>query len=201
MLQSRSLCSRARKKSDDLTTAIVLAGTSFPASAGADLHSLRGGLLVRPSKLSSIDPHAMQDHGEPAGECYLGKLGAAPFGNSHSPATQGWPAAVMHEHMGRLIKRGTHHLVTTAADMTVIIDLSGTMATWREAKMSPHVARACEPLRHIDAGPICERHDHSDTRCRHQSTTHRIAASRCPRHAVKTAELIQEYTAHAQQRL
>src|SRR6516165_7329084 len=30
----------------------------------------------------------------------------------------------MHEHMGRLIKRGTHHLVTTAADMTVIIDLS-----------------------------------------------------------------------------
>ena len=36
MLQARSLRSRARKKSDDLTTAIVLAWTSFPASAGTE---------------------------------------------------------------------------------------------------------------------------------------------------------------------
>ena len=42
-----------------------------------------------PAELGFIDPHAMQDHGELAGECNLGKLGAAPFGNSHCPATQG----------------------------------------------------------------------------------------------------------------
>ena len=34
MLQARSLRSRARKKSDDLTTAIVLAGTSFSRLCG-----------------------------------------------------------------------------------------------------------------------------------------------------------------------
>jgi hypothetical protein len=62
MLQARSLRLRARKKSDDLTTAIVLAGTSFPASAGTEnLCSLRGSLLVRPSKFGSTDPHTMQD--------------------------------------------------------------------------------------------------------------------------------------------
>ena len=31
MLKARSLCSNARKKSDDLTTATVPAGTAFPA--------------------------------------------------------------------------------------------------------------------------------------------------------------------------
>ena len=65
MLQARSLRSRVRKKSDDLTTAIVLAGTSFPAFAGTeDLCSLRGCLLVRPSELCCVDPHAMQDDRE-----------------------------------------------------------------------------------------------------------------------------------------
>ena len=67
--------------------------------------------------------------------------------------------------------------------------------------MSSNVARACEPLRHIDAGPICQRNDYTDTRYRHQAATYSIIASRCPRHAIKTAELIQEHTAHPQQRL
>ena len=31
MLKARSLCSNARKESDDLTTATVPAGTTFPA--------------------------------------------------------------------------------------------------------------------------------------------------------------------------
>src|SRR5215831_13142551 len=65
--------------------------------------------------------------------------------------------------------------------------------------MSSDVARACEPLRQIDARPICESNDHTDTRHRHQSAAYGIIASRCPCHAIKTAELIQEHTAHPQQ--
>jgi hypothetical protein len=34
-----------------------------------------------------------------------------------------------------LIKRGAHHLISAAADMTVIIQLPRTIATWRQAKM------------------------------------------------------------------
>jgi hypothetical protein len=74
MLQARSLRSRARKKSDDLTTAIVLAGTSFPALAGTEnLCSLRGSLLLlRPTKIGSVDPHAMQDDRDLARQGDLG---------------------------------------------------------------------------------------------------------------------------------
>src|SRR5215813_11751878 len=94
MLQSRFLCSRARKKSDDLTTAIVLAGTSFPASAGADLHSLRVSLLVRPGELSSIDPHAMQDNRELARDGDLGLAEPISLGQPHASGEMDWSGRI-----------------------------------------------------------------------------------------------------------
>src|SRR5215831_9785870 len=60
-------------------------GRLFPLSAGADLHSLRGGLLVRPSKLSSIDPHAMQDDRELARDGDLGLAKPISLGQPHAP--------------------------------------------------------------------------------------------------------------------
>src|SRR2546428_7182538 len=54
---------RARKKSGDLTTAIVPAGTSFPARAGtlsAPYSELRGGLLRRPDALGPVGPHPVK---------------------------------------------------------------------------------------------------------------------------------------------
>ena len=62
--------------------------------------------------------------------------------------------------------------------------------------MSSNVPRACEPFRHIDAGPICERHDHTHTRHRHEATTRSVIASRLNRHAIEVTKLIQEHTAH-----
>src|SRR2546429_5413492 len=55
---------RARKKSGDLTTAIVPAGTSFPARAGTlctPYCELRGRLLRRPAELGPVDPHSEQN--------------------------------------------------------------------------------------------------------------------------------------------
>src|SRR5262249_54318197 len=77
---------KSSQKSDDLTTAIVLAGTSFPASAGADLHSLRVSLLVRPGELSSIDPHAMHDNRELARDGDLGLAEPISLGQPHAPS-------------------------------------------------------------------------------------------------------------------
>src|SRR6476620_7535377 len=53
----------ARKKSDDLTTATVPAGTTFPPCRGIPVISLcvlGGDLLRRPVELRSVDPHAVQ---------------------------------------------------------------------------------------------------------------------------------------------
>src|SRR5213080_4735221 len=75
MLQAQSLLLRARKKSGDLTTAIVPAGTSFPAvlREPCDLVcSLRGDLLLRPVELGSVDPHAVQNDRELARDGYCG---------------------------------------------------------------------------------------------------------------------------------
>src|SRR5262249_13039454 len=58
--------SGARKKSGDLTTATVPAGTSFPAVSREPWGrcSLRGSLLLGPVELGSVDPHPMQNDGE-----------------------------------------------------------------------------------------------------------------------------------------
>jgi hypothetical protein len=69
MLQTVSLIERARKKSGDLTTAIVPAGTSFSRR----YCSLRGNLLLRPVELGSVDPHVVQNDRQLArdGDCGL----------------------------------------------------------------------------------------------------------------------------------
>jgi hypothetical protein len=60
--------SGARTKSDDLTTATVPAGTTFPAVSRElyDLlvRALRGDCLLRPVELGPLDPHAVQDDRE-----------------------------------------------------------------------------------------------------------------------------------------
>jgi hypothetical protein len=68
--------SGARKKSGDLTTATVPAGTSFPALSRdpCDLPwcALRGSLLRRPVKLGAVDPHAVQNDRELASDSDFG---------------------------------------------------------------------------------------------------------------------------------
>ena len=57
MLKARSLCSNAREESDDLTTATVPAGTTFPPCRGnpvVSLCALRGNHLRRPIELGSV---------------------------------------------------------------------------------------------------------------------------------------------------
>ena len=95
---------------------------------------------------------------------------------------------MMHEDVRCLIKRGAHHLVTAAADMPIVIDLPGAVATWCQAKMSTNISRAGEALRHVDTGPICERHDHTHTRYCHEAAADGITASNLQCHAIQTTE-------------
>src|SRR5258705_8356927 len=102
----------------------------------------------------------------------------------------------MHEDVRSLIKCGAHHLVPAPAYMTIIVDLSGTVATWRQAEVSAYVSRASDPLSHIDAGPICKCHNYTHTGDCHEAATYGIIASHLDRHAIKMKELLQEHTAH-----
>ena len=81
--------SDARKKSDDLTTATVPAGTTFPAVSREPcdlLCVLRGSLLRRPVELGSVDPHAVQNDRELPRDGDLGLAEAVSLGELGSPS-------------------------------------------------------------------------------------------------------------------
>jgi hypothetical protein len=81
--------SGARKKSDDLTTATVPAGTSFPAKSRGScglLCLLRGDLLFRPVELGPVDPHPMQNNGELARNGDLCFAEPVALGEPHPPS-------------------------------------------------------------------------------------------------------------------
>src|ERR1700722_20571043 len=61
MLQSRSAFRALAKKSDELTIAIVPAGTSFPAGWQDLSILLARQQSLRPIELGPVDPHAMQN--------------------------------------------------------------------------------------------------------------------------------------------
>ena len=79
----------ARKKSDDLTTATVPAGTTFPAVSREPcdlLCVLRGSLLRRPVELGSVDPHAVQNDRELPRDGDLGLAEAVSLGELGPPS-------------------------------------------------------------------------------------------------------------------
>jgi hypothetical protein len=73
---------------------------------------LTAGLLPGcPTELGSIDPHAMQDDSELAGEGHFGVLHAAPLCDPHRPTTKVAPASVMHQDVRGLIEGSVHHFI------------------------------------------------------------------------------------------
>jgi hypothetical protein len=86
--------SDARKESDDLTTATVPAGTTFPAVSRDPVISLcvlRGSLVRRPVELGSINPHAVQNDRELARDGDLGLAEAVSLAELGSPSLQSRP--------------------------------------------------------------------------------------------------------------
>jgi hypothetical protein len=78
--------SDARKKSDDLTTATVPAGTTCRGNPVISLRVLRGRLLHRPVELGSVDPHAVQNDRELPRDSDLGLAEAVSLGELGSPS-------------------------------------------------------------------------------------------------------------------
>jgi hypothetical protein len=84
--------SDARTKSDELTIAIVPAGTSFPAVwQDLSIPSLGSNLLLRPVEFGSLDPHAMQNDRELTRDRNLGLAEPVALGELRPPGFHGGP--------------------------------------------------------------------------------------------------------------
>jgi hypothetical protein len=94
-VESAVALSSARQASNDLTTATVSAGTSFPAVSREPcdllLCALRGSLLRRPVELSPVDPHTVQNDRELTRDSDLGLAEPIALGKPHPPSLQRRP--------------------------------------------------------------------------------------------------------------
>src|ERR1051325_10446767 len=109
--------SGARTKSDDLTTATVPAGTTFPAVSRElyDLlvRALRGDCLLRPVELGPLDPHAVQDDRELARDSDLRLAEPVALDEPRAPSLESRP--FLHagqQHAGCLEQIHAEHGVT-----------------------------------------------------------------------------------------
>src|ERR1700687_877986 len=116
MLKARSLCSNARKKSDDLTTATVPAGTTFPALSREPydpLCALSHSLLRRPVELGPVDPHTVQNDRELARDGNLSLAKPIALSEPRAPSFQRRPFRhAGHQHAGRFEQIHAEHAVS-----------------------------------------------------------------------------------------
>src|SRR5690242_6712383 len=109
------------KRTCELTSSIVPRGTPFhrvvelefpptPDLAGCSRCNLPG-----PSELGAINPDAMHDHGQAAGQRDNRSFHATTLGDLHRPSLEPGPSCRAHQHaLGRLVEHGPHHLIATA---------------------------------------------------------------------------------------
>src|SRR5918996_4544725 len=96
-----------------------------------------GRRLAAPAKLRAIKPHAVQHHGELAGERHLGFLHALASGDAHGPGLEARPARRAGEQdVGGLVQRRTHRSIAHFTDPTRTIGLAGLVFARREAEVS-----------------------------------------------------------------
>ena len=117
---------RARKNSGDLTTAIVPAGTSFPARAGSVISLLRvsGGLLRRPVELGPVDPHSVQNDSKLSSDGNLGFAQPASLRKPDAPGFERRPFCYPGEqHIGCLVEVTSQQLIAAFRDSAGPVDL------------------------------------------------------------------------------
>jgi hypothetical protein len=68
-----------------------------------------------PSELGAVNPDAVHDHGQAAGQRDNGSFHATALGNLHRPGLEPRPSRRTHQHvLSCLVEHGPHHLVPTA---------------------------------------------------------------------------------------
>src|ERR1700760_3797597 len=91
MLQSRAAFRTLAKNRTNSPSPSSRQGRLFLPLAGSQFYSLGSNLLLRPVKLGSVDPHAMQNDRELARDRDLGLAEPAALGEPYPPSLHGGP--------------------------------------------------------------------------------------------------------------
>ena len=122
------------KRTCELTSSIVPRGTSchrwveleFPP-VGSELIRLScccRSLFPSPAELGAVNPHTVQDHGQPAGQGDDRLFHPAAPGDLHRPSLEPGPFLGTHHGLSCFVEHRPHHLVAAAGYSAVPIDLA-----------------------------------------------------------------------------
>ena len=205
MLQARSSCLDARKKSDDLTTATVPAGTTFPAvsrdpcdllmratrqpSSSTTLNSVPS-IHMRCKMTASLRATATLALRSP-----LRLASLAPQAFSRRPFRHAGQ-----QHAGCFKQIHAQHGVTALRDSAGPIDLPRGVASGRQSDIGPDTSRSLEARRIVDCRLEAERGDRADTRYGHKPTDLQIMTRQLVNLTVEIVDLLLDGLARRKQR-
>ena len=140
--------------------------------AGSSVRSGSG--LLRPYKLGSVSPDAVQDHGDLAGcgnSCLLEALSCR---QPYRPGLQRRePPHLADQASGRLEQERAHRTVAAFRDASRIVGLAGLVSPWCQAEEGADIARSSKPIGVVDACDEAQRHHRSHAGHRHQAACER----------------------------
>src|SRR5438874_2205067 len=167
------------KRTCELTSSIVPRGTPFHRSVELEFPSIgfnpapysRHCGFPGPAELGAVNPDAVHDHGQPAGQSHDRLFHPAAPGNLHRPGLE--PRRTQHA-LSCFVEHDPHHLIAAARYSAVPIDLAGLILGARQPKHRTHRLGFAEASRHVDGGAIGQRHHRADTGGRHQAPAYVI---------------------------
>src|SRR5258708_2033763 len=104
----------------------------------------------------------------------------------------------MQEDVGRLVEGGAHHRITAAADVAIVISLSGAVAPWRQTEVRSDVSRSREAPACVDAGSESKRHQGAAAGNGHQPVTDGTPPRQLTTQAIEPLEFFDQRSANAQ---
>src|SRR6202158_1483565 len=96
--------------------------------------SCRRSCLPGPAELGAVNPDAVHDHGQPAGQSHDPLFHTAAPGDLHRPSLEPGPFLRTQHALRCFVKHDPHHLITAARYSAVPIDLAGLILGARQPK-------------------------------------------------------------------
>src|SRR5689334_16668432 len=114
--------------------------------------------LPGPSELGAINPDAMHDHGQAAGQRDNRSFHATTLGDLHRPSLEPGPSCRTQHALCCFVEHCSHHLVSAARYGTRSVSFTGLVSGAGQPKYRAYGFGSAEPSWHVDRGAIGERH-------------------------------------------
>lgn len=122
-----------------------------------------GGLRLTPFEGGAVDPDAVQDYSDLAGDGHLRLLGADPSHQARAPSLKRRPfLGSMQQDARRFVKIAAEKAVAPSGDMPVEIALARLSTTRRQSEIGANLRRLLESRRVIDRVAESQRRHDAD---------------------------------------